>query len=66
MAATALADITFIFLLLAFSAGGQLQPRWSLESLERQIAEAHRRDHITLDNDITALLAVQLRITGGR
>lgn len=64
--AHALADLTFAFLLLALAAPGQPQPQRSLESLERQIAEAHRRDHITLDDDITALLAVQLRITGGR
>jgi hypothetical protein len=60
MEASALAEITFIFLLLAFSAGGQLQPRWSLESLERDIAESHRREHITLDDDIRALLAIRL------
>ncbi len=63
--ATALGDITFIFLLIAFSAG-QPQPRRSLESLEHEIAGSHRRETITLDDDICALLAVQLRISGGR
>ena len=58
MAATTLADLTFIFLLLALS--GPPQPRWSLESLERDIAEFHRRETITLDDDIRALLAVRL------
>ena len=52
--------ITFFLLLIAFSAGSTPQPRWSLESLEREIAESHRRDHITLDDDIRALLAIQL------
>jgi len=66
MAATALADITFILLLVAFSAGNPPQPRPSIETLERQIAESYQRDSITLDDDIRALLAVQLRITGGR
>lgn len=66
VAATALADITFILLLVAFSPGSSPQPRLSIETLERQIAESHRRESITLDDDIRALLAVQLRITGGR
>ncbi len=59
--AHALADLTFAFLLLALAAAGQPQPQRSLESLERQIAEAYRRDYITLDDEITALFAVQPR-----
>jgi hypothetical protein len=66
MAASALADITFILLLVAFSTDSSPQPRLSIERLERQIAETHRRETITLDDDIRALLAVQLRISGGR
>jgi hypothetical protein len=60
MAPPALAAITFILLLVAFSTDSSLQPRLSIEKLERQIAETHRRESITLDDDIRALLAVRL------
>lgn len=55
--------LNLIILLMALSQAGSPPPprQQSLDSLERAIADRHRRDHISLDEDVAALLAVQLR-----